>query len=199
LPNKTQSEHPHTSGPNGLVNGQLYTASIINAISENPSLWNSTAIFLTWDDWGGYYDNAVPHQVDQYGLGFRVPLIVISPYVIQGKIFYGVNGAQEGLSSLLSTIEANWGLPSLTNRDQYDPSLFYMFNFSQKLLPPLIMPSNILSIYPYQSCVNQGYCHIGYKAPYSSPTPFVGVPAPNLSPTQLQQEALFAGDGDPYD
>ena len=80
-PNQTVSEHP----PARVSDGQAYTTSIINAAMEGPD-WNSTAIFLTWDDWGGFYDHVVPPKVDQNGYGIRVPGIVISPYARKGFI-----------------------------------------------------------------------------------------------------------------
>ncbi|MGA2120535.1 MAG: alkaline phosphatase family protein [Methanoregula sp.] len=80
-PNQTVSEHP----PARVSVGQAFTASIINAAMEGPD-WNSTAIFLTWDDWGGFYDHVVPPKVDQNGYGIRVPGIVISPYAKRGYI-----------------------------------------------------------------------------------------------------------------
>ena len=59
--------------------------ALINAAMESPD-WDSTAIFLQWDDWGGFYDNVVPPNVDQNGYGLRVPALVISPYVKTGFI-----------------------------------------------------------------------------------------------------------------
>jgi phospholipase C len=80
-PNSTVSEHP-----TALVSaGQTYVTGLVNAIMKGPD-WNSTAIFLTWDDWGGFYDHVVPPAIDQNGLGLRVPGIVISPYAKQGYI-----------------------------------------------------------------------------------------------------------------
>ncbi len=74
-PNGKVSEHP----PALVSAGQTYTTGLINAIMRSPE-WNSTAIFLSWDDWGGFYDHVVPPSVDQNGYGLRVPGIVISPY-----------------------------------------------------------------------------------------------------------------------
>ena len=65
--------------------GQTYVTGLINAIMHSPD-WNSTAIFLAWDDWGGFYDHVVPPVVDRNGFGLRVPGIVISPYAKQGYI-----------------------------------------------------------------------------------------------------------------
>jgi phospholipase C len=80
-PNGSVSEHPP-----GLVSaGQAYVTGLINAIMHSPD-WDSTAIFLSWDDWGGFYDHVPPREIDRNGLGLRVPGIVISPYAKQGYI-----------------------------------------------------------------------------------------------------------------
>jgi phospholipase C len=80
-PNGTVSEHPK----NLVSAGQTYVTGLINAIMKSPD-WNSTAIFLSWDDWGGFYDHVVPPPLDQFGLGLRVPGLVISPYARRGFI-----------------------------------------------------------------------------------------------------------------
>jgi phospholipase C len=80
-PNGRVSEHP-----TALVSaGQAYVTGLINAIMRSPN-WSSTAIFLSWDDWGGFYDHVAPPAIDQNGYGLRVPGIVISPYAKQGLI-----------------------------------------------------------------------------------------------------------------
>jgi phospholipase C len=80
-PNGTVSEHP----PALVGAGQSYVTGLINAIMNGPD-WNSTAIFLSWDDWGGFYDHTAPPAVDRNGYGLRVPGIVISPYAKTGYI-----------------------------------------------------------------------------------------------------------------
>jgi phospholipase C len=80
-PNGKVSEHP----PSLVSAGQTYVTGLINAIMRSPD-WSSTAIFLSWDDWGGFYDHVVPPVADQNGYGLRVPGIVISPYARQGYI-----------------------------------------------------------------------------------------------------------------
>ncbi|MHB1863169.1 MAG: alkaline phosphatase family protein [Gemmatimonadaceae bacterium] len=79
------SEHP----PALVSAGQAYVTGLINAIMKSPD-WNSTVIFLTWDDWGGFYDHVHPPYIDENGLGLRVPGIVISPYARKGYIDHQV-------------------------------------------------------------------------------------------------------------
>ncbi len=80
-PNGNVSEHP--SAP--VSKGQTYVTTLINSIMRSPC-WGSTAIFLSWDDWGGFYDHVVPPSIDQNGYGLRVPSLVISPYAKAGYI-----------------------------------------------------------------------------------------------------------------
>jgi phospholipase C len=80
-PSDKYSEHP----PALISEGQAYVTGLVNAVMRSPD-WDSTAIFLTWDDWGGFYDHAIPPKVDASGYGFRVPGLVISPYARQGFI-----------------------------------------------------------------------------------------------------------------
>ena len=81
VPSGPNSEHP----PSSVHQGQAYVTALVNAVMEGPD-WDSTAIFLSWDDWGGFYDNIAPPPVDRNGYGIRVPGIVISPYAKQGYI-----------------------------------------------------------------------------------------------------------------
>jgi phospholipase C len=80
-PTQANSDHP----PANLATGQAYVTNLINTIMKSPD-WDSTAIFLAWDDWGGFYDHVVPPKVDQNGYGLRVPALAISPYAKQGFI-----------------------------------------------------------------------------------------------------------------
>jgi phospholipase C len=84
-PNGQNSEHP----PALVSTGQAYVTGLINALMQGPE-WDSTAIFLAWDDWGGFYDHVTPPTVDQNGYGLRVPAMVISPYAKQGFIDHQV-------------------------------------------------------------------------------------------------------------
>jgi phospholipase C len=118
------SDHP----ANPVGPAQNYLATLVNAVM-NSEYWDNTAIFVTWDDWGGFYDHVVPPVVDAYGLGPRVPLLVISPYAKPGYVSHD----QGEFSSLARFIEENWGLPSLGQRDALDSTsnLMDFFDFTQ--------------------------------------------------------------------
>jgi len=81
VPSNEVSEHP----TNPVSFGQSYVTSLINAVMNGPN-WSSSAIFLAWDDWGGFYDHVAPPSVDENGYGLRVPGLVISPYAKRGYI-----------------------------------------------------------------------------------------------------------------
>jgi phosphoesterase family protein len=81
VPSGRVSEHP----PARVSAGQSYVTGLVNAVMSGPD-WSSTAIFLSWDDWGGFYDSVRPPTVDENGYGFRVPGLVISPYARAGYV-----------------------------------------------------------------------------------------------------------------
>jgi phospholipase C len=115
-------EHPPASislGENSVAN------DIINAIGAS-SIWDFTAIFVTWDDFGGFYDHVPPPQVDQFGYGFRVPCLVVSPYSKKGFI----DSATNDHASILKFVENRFGLKALTKRDQAANDFSEAFNFS---------------------------------------------------------------------
>ena len=101
-------------------------AAVVNAIGKS-AYWNDTAIFVTWDDWGGWYDHVTPPIYNAYELGFRVPLIVISPYA---KNHY-VSHPQHEFGSILKFTEKIFGLPSMHTTDERADDLFDCFDFSQ--------------------------------------------------------------------
>ena len=126
------SDHP----PQLMELGQNFVTNVVNAIM-NSSYWSSSAIFITWDDWGGWYDHVPPPQIDAFGLGPRVPLIVISPYAKPGYISH-----QQGeFASFDKFTEENWGLPSLGQRDSLAQTgdLMDFFDFNQTPQSPLIL------------------------------------------------------------
>jgi len=81
VPSGAVSEHP----PGATSAGQAYVTSLVNAVMNGPD-WKSTAIFVSWDDWGGFYDHVAPPKIDENGYGLRVPGLVISPYAKAGYI-----------------------------------------------------------------------------------------------------------------
>jgi phospholipase C len=145
-PSGEVSEHP----PNLISAGQSYVTSLINAVSSGPD-WNSTAIFLNWDDWGGFYDHVNPPAVDVNGFGLRVPGIVISPYAKAGVVdhqsasFDGINRFIE--DAFLSGQRIN---PATDGRPDPRPDvreslpasgdLTKDFDFTQSPRAPLILP-----------------------------------------------------------
>jgi phospholipase C len=127
------SDHP----PASICAGENWTVQQINAIMRNPDEWAHTAIILTWDDFGGFYDHVPPPPGPnpQIMYGFRVPAIIISPYARAHTIdhtFYS-------FSSLLRFAEETFQLPPLTTQDADASGLAGSFNFAQKPLPPLVL------------------------------------------------------------
>jgi phospholipase C len=110
--------------PSGLVDGhpassklglfESFCEKIVEAVQANPKLWASTAIFITFDEGGGYYDSGYVQPVDFFGDGTRIPLLVVSPYARPGHIAHEYSDHV----SLDKFIEANWGLPTITKRSR---------------------------------------------------------------------------------
>ncbi|MDA8273320.1 MAG: alkaline phosphatase family protein [Deltaproteobacteria bacterium] len=110
VPDFKNSEHP----PADVKTGMLYTVKRIEALRKSP-LFSKSAIFLNWDECGGFYDHVVPPVVDYYGLGMRVGCIIISPFVKKGYI----SNVMHEHASILKYAENLWGLDPLTDRDRY--------------------------------------------------------------------------------
>jgi phospholipase C len=125
------SEHPEFN----LCYGENWSTQVIDAIMRSPQ-WRDTAIFLTWDDWGGFYDHVPPPQVDRFGLGIRVPLLILSPYARRGFVDHETGE----FSSVLRFIEDNWGLGRLTKRDAGAADLSRSFDFLQPPRSPDPLP-----------------------------------------------------------
>jgi phospholipase C len=125
------SQHPEYS----FCWGMNWSVAVVNAIMESPA-WKDTLIVLTWDDFGGYYDHVAPIVLDDFGLGIRVPTILISPYAKEGFI----DSTIYEFSSVLRFIEDNWGLEQLTKRDEYAANLTNSLDFSQEPREPSPQP-----------------------------------------------------------
>ena len=116
------SEHPQYN----FCLGENWSTRVIDSIMQS-RMWKNTAIFVTWDDYGGFYDHVPPPQVDGFGLGIRVPLLVISPYARRGVVDHHLGE----FSSVLRFVEDNWGLRRLTDRDRDATDLSYDFDFTR--------------------------------------------------------------------
>jgi phospholipase C len=159
----SQSDHP----PQPTQPAQNFVSSVVNAIMHS-SEWNSTAIFVTWDDFGGWYDHVPPPQVDGIGLGPRVPLLVISPWAKPGYI----SAHQGEFASFDKFIEEVFSLPSLGARDSLAATsdLMDYFNFTQtpdpKLIEPTLPYDKLLSV-PNVGGAAIGGSHAGTISPPS--------------------------------
>jgi phospholipase C len=148
VPNGQNSEHP----PALISNGQAWVTSVVDAVMKSPD-WNSSAIFLSWDDWGGFYDHVAPPSVNGQGLGIRVPGLVISPYARTGFI----DPQQLSTDSYLKFIEDDFLQgqrldPKTDGRPDSRPfvaedqagigDLANDFDFTKAPRPPFILPTN---------------------------------------------------------
>jgi phospholipase C len=147
-PAQAESEH----APASLADGQAYTTSLINAVMRGPD-WNSTAIFLTWDDWGGFYDHVAPPHVDLNGYGLRVPFLVISPYARKGYVDHQVLSFDAFNKFIEDDFLGGQRLdPTTDGRPDPRPDvretnpllgdLRSEFDFTQAPRPPMLLPLN---------------------------------------------------------
>jgi phospholipase C len=121
------SEHPIVGG---VEKGANWTKAVVNAIAGS-TYWADCAIFITWDDFGGFYDHVAPPKYDQFGPGFRVPCIVISPFAKAGV----VDHTTYEFSSIVRFCETTFGLPMMTARDAAAADMSLGFDFTQPPRP----------------------------------------------------------------
>lgn len=147
IPDARTSDHPEPSDDD---KGPEWVASVVNAIGES-AYWDSTAVIVVWDDWGGEYDNVPPPQLDGQGLGMRVPMLIISAYDKESSASQPgyVSHTQYEDGSLLKFIEQNWNLGSLGTTDVRANSIADCFDFSQAARPfvPITIPSSFSKSY----------------------------------------------------
>jgi phospholipase C len=153
-PDGENSDHPDEKGAGGkyVDNGPSWVANVVNQIGES-QYWNSSAIVVLWDDWGGFYDHVPPPCLyksqcrdNQGGLGFRVPMIIVSPYVKAH-----VEHTQYEFGSILKYVEDNWDLGSLGTTDQRATSIGNAFNYNQKPRKFKVIPATLpLSFFLHQ-------------------------------------------------
>src|SRR5205807_9908840 len=146
--NGAVSEHP----PALVSAGQTYVTTLIDTIMRTPA-WSSTAIFLSWDDWGGFYDHVVPPSVDTAGYGLRVPGIVISPYAKRGYIDHQTLSHDAYIKFIEDDFLGGARIDPKTD-GRADPrpdvrenaavlgDLTQDFDFSRPPRPPLILPTH---------------------------------------------------------
>lgn len=146
------SEHPTAS----ICAGENKSVQLIRALIEG-GYWPKTAVFITWDDFGGFYDHVPPPQLDAMGLGPRVPLLVVSPYAKQGTLSdtHGIVDPKAGeFSSILKFIEWNWGLPALpapardSRSDISDLRAAFDFTQAPRPAPSLSMRPCVTAVTP---------------------------------------------------
>ncbi len=152
-PSGKYSEHPP-----GLVSvGQGYVTGLINAVMRGPD-WNSTAIFVSWDDWGGFYDHVVPPHVDDNGYGLRVPGLVISPYARKGYIDHQILSHDAYVKFIEDDFLSSARIdPKTDGRPDPRPDvrenaaqlgdIRRAFDFAQPPRPPMILSGEILPPY----------------------------------------------------
>jgi phospholipase C len=128
IPDYQDSEHPIALPADGM----WYVTKLVNALMQS-RYWGDSVIFLTWDDYGGFYDHVPPPEIDAYGLGPRVPMLVISPYARPNYVAHYVYE----FCSVLKFIEERWGLHHLTARDHWANDMRECFDFAQPPNPPL--------------------------------------------------------------
>mgnify|MGYP001770678097 FL=1 len=124
------SDHP----PDNITYSEMWTVNVVNAIEES-KVWNSSVIFITWDDEGGFYDHVPPPQINNLGLGLRTACIIISPYAKEDYIDHQVLSHY----SLLKFVEWNWNLPYLSKAVAESNLPLDAFNFNQPPRPPIIL------------------------------------------------------------
>jgi phospholipase C len=136
IPDYQDSEHP-VALP---VDGMWYVTKLVNALMASP-YWKDSVIFLTWDDYGGFYDHVPPPEMDAFGLGPRVPMLVISPYAKRGYISHYTYE----FCSVLKFVEERWKLHHLTARDHWANDMRECFDFDQEPTAPMMIsvPSNL--------------------------------------------------------
>ncbi len=140
IPNVTDSDHP----PENITNGQTWVASVVDAIEASPD-WNTTVLFISDDEYGGFYDHVSPPVVSAYGDGFRVPLLAISPWVKQGY----VDDQYLTVSSILHLMEERFHLACLGVADCHAALPLEMFNFGlSHPRTPIYIPPFANATYP---------------------------------------------------
>ncbi|HEX9388636.1 MAG TPA: alkaline phosphatase family protein [Anaerolineales bacterium] len=126
------TEHPISD----VSLGETVARTMLNTLMQS-DVWESSALMITYDDWGGWYDHVPPPQVDDRGYGFRVPTLLVSPYARMGHIDHTLLDH----TSILKFIEENWDIAPLATRDAKANNITSAFDFSMTSRPPILVPA----------------------------------------------------------
>ena len=169
MPSPGFSDHP----PSDLRTGEQFVASVVDALESSPE-WGTTALFVTWDDYGGFYDHQAPPVLDPLGLSFRVPLIVVSPFAKKNFVDHDLGYFE----SILAFIEDRFHLGCLTKRDCRAPSLLSYFNFHMAPRGPIQFAANETYPIPLQTLLRDP--SVSWTPPppnhWNSPPPASSIP-----------------------
>jgi phospholipase C len=165
IPASNQSDHPSAN----ISEGQKFVASVVDAIENSPE-WNTTALFITWDEWGGFYDHVAPpaYGFGSAGFGFRVPLLVVSPYARENYISHSFGT----FTSILAFIEYQFGLGCVgpATEDCTATVPLDYFNFTQSPRAPIVFADTYVGAEHYpvhlQGTTRENLCARGCAAPY---------------------------------
>ena len=127
----SNDQHP----PHSVLEGEKLIANIYDTLRGNDAVWRQSLFVLLYDEHGGFYDHVSPPKLDQFGLGPRVPLLIISPYAKPGHISH----TQYEFSSFLAFVETRLSLKPLTERDTQANNMLDSFDFSQPPRAPLVL------------------------------------------------------------
>ena len=168
IPSPADSDHP----PYNLTTGQDWVASVVDAVERSPE-WNSTVLFLSWDEYGGFYDHVAPPYLDPWGAGFRVPLLAVGPWVRQGF----VDHSSMSFESVLHLMEKRFALPCLGPRDCQAALPLALFNFHRSApRAPIGFPTNGTATYPMPLQSWGTLPYYGPDSPSSIPASFADDP-----------------------
>jgi len=173
IPTASASDHPKLGN---LSTGQDWVASVVDAIEKSPE-WNSTVLFVAWDDFGGFYDHVAPPFRDANGDGFRVPFLAIGPWVREGYVSH----TPMDFGSVLRFMEWRFGLPCIGERDCTANLPLDMFNFTEGPRAPIVFGNySAGTVYPMT-------LQSSWKNPRLMDSPFAPN-SPDLNDTTPEQD-----------
>ena len=168
IPAGAFSDHP----PANVTLGEYWVTDVVNAI-EDSQYWKNTMIVVMWDDFGGFFDVMKPPVVPQYGLGFRAPALIISPYSRQG-----IDNNIYSFESTLKFIDDNWGISPLNARVAAANDISTALNFNQSPIPPITMPLSQAAIGAISGCFRTNTnCGSKIQSQGAGPVQYVNITA----------------------